>query len=138
APGAGFSAGEPFRPRSPNADSHSVAAEQLRDDSLLAWYRRLLALRNGIPALARGSYAQAHVAGQTWSYQRVLGRQTALVLINYGAGPASIELEGLAAGLRLRAQLPGSKRSMRVNANGRARLRLPPRSVAVYLAGGAP
>jgi glycosidase len=134
---AGFSAAAPFRPVSPNAASHNVAVESAQRDSLLAWYRTLIGLRNRLPALARGSYAGARVDGAVWSYRRVLGGQTVLVAINYGSAAATVGLEGLPARARFRAALPREPKSLRVDASGGLQLVLPAQSVAVYVDGAA-
>lgn len=134
---AGFSTATPFRPLSPNARSHNVAAQRRRGDSLLAWYRRLLGLRNDIPALARGRYEGARVDDATWSYRRVLDGQVALVAINYGTAAATLELRELGAGRRFEQRLPRSSSALLADESGAARLRLPAQSVAVYVSADA-
>ncbi|HEY0307577.1 MAG TPA: alpha-glucosidase [Acidobacteriaceae bacterium] len=51
---AGFTVGTPWLPV-PTASNANVAAEDTNPDSLLNWYRKLIALRRSNPALASGS-----------------------------------------------------------------------------------
>lgn len=135
---AGFGAGVPFRPLSPNTDTHNVEAQSERPDSLLAWYRALLALRNGVPALARGSYEQARVDGATWHYRRRLGDQGALVLINYGRRAQEIAIGDLPRNTNWHRALPATGPELAVDADGGFRVRMPAKSVVVFLNDAAP
>lgn len=49
-------AADPWLPFAPDADERSVAAQRDRPDSILHWYRRLLALRRATPALHHGTW----------------------------------------------------------------------------------
>src|SRR4249919_510792 len=87
---SGFGAGKPWRPLAGNITTQNVAAESTRQDSLLGWYRRVIGLRNAVPALSRGRYTEARVDGLVWTSRRVLEGQEALVLFNFGQEPAAI------------------------------------------------
>ncbi|MES1239413.1 MAG: alpha-amylase family glycosyl hydrolase, partial [Chloroflexota bacterium] len=53
-PGFGYTSGTPWLPFSPEAPERNVAAQAADPDSILSWYRRLLAFRAATPALHEG------------------------------------------------------------------------------------
>ncbi|MCX2864719.1 alpha-amylase family glycosyl hydrolase [Paucibacter sp. PLA-PC-4] len=126
----GFSSAEPYRQPSPNAASHNAAAQAADPNSLLNFYKAMLRLRNTLPAIARGSYEAAQVEGQVMSFRRRLGREQALVVINYGAQAAPTPHMNLPAGARLQAVYPRGQVRLRTDAQGGPPI--PARSVAVY------
>ncbi|MBL8510665.1 MAG: alpha-amylase, partial [Betaproteobacteria bacterium] len=102
----GFTRGKPFRPLSPNAATHNAAAERRNPQSLWAFYKAMLALRNTRPSIAQGSYDAPFVQGQVLGFQRSFQREKTWVLINYGTSDATVSLEGLPAGAKLQALYP--------------------------------
>jgi alpha-amylase len=56
-PSAGFSSAEPWEVLSADPASVNVADEAADPDSLLNWYRQLIAFRNGQPMLTTGTFA---------------------------------------------------------------------------------
>lgn len=133
--GAGFTTGTPFRPLAPNAATHNVRSQQRRPGSIHAFYKAMLALRNGRASIARGGYGQAFAAGLTLGFQRMLGGERSLVLIHYGTEPAAVEIPGLSSGMRLRPLHPAAEagaRPLRASPGGRLTLALAPRSVQVF------
>jgi glycosidase len=120
---AGFTSGTPFRALGGNVATHNVAAQAADPGSLLAHYRALLALRNSRPSLARGSYEHAFVDGSVYGFQRVLGDERTLVLINYGDTPAELHWRGAAKRSRRLPLLPEG---------GEATAMLPAKSVRVF------
>jgi len=130
---SGFSAGgKAFRPLSPNAATQNAQAQAADPDSILNFYKAMLKLRNGLPAIARGSYRAAKAEGQTLSFQRVLGRQHCLVAINYAADVQRLSFEQLPRRTALRAAYPPSTTALLSDAQGRSQLSLPAQSLAVY------
>ena len=129
---SGFSPGQPFRPVSPNSSTHNAAAQASDPGSLLNFYKAMLKLRNGLPSIARGSYAAASTQGQVLSFQRRLGKEHTLVVINYGAADARLALSGLPARARLQAAYPGPAPTLRSGADGSAEIPIAAQSVAVY------
>lgn len=129
----GFSAsGKAFRPLSPNAGSQNAQAQAADPDSILNFYKAMLKLRNGLPAIARGDYRAARAEGQTLSFQRVLGRQHCLVAINYAAQTQRLGVAQLPKRTRLLAAHPPGAAALLSNAQGRAQIALPAQSLAVY------
>ena len=129
---AGFSSGVPFRPVAPNAATHNAAAQQADPGSIFHFYRSMLALRNGHPSIARGSYLNGRAEGQVLSWQRRLGREHTLVAINHGSSLAGTGVEGLPAGATLVQLYPDTTTRVPVDADGQARLALQPRGVRVF------
>jgi len=128
----GFSHGQPFRPLSPNAATHNAAAQARDPGSLLNFYKAMLKLRNNLPSIARGSYEAGGSEGRVLSFQRRLGQEHTLVVINYGEADATMPLAGLPARTRLQPAYPNSAKPLRSGADGSAQVVIPGQSVAVY------
>ena len=129
----GFTAGQPFRPVSPNAATHNAAAQRLDPDSLLSFYKAMLKLRNTLPSIAQGSYEAPFVSGRAMGYQRKLGSETTLVLINYAAAATRLEVSELAANGTLIPVYPAAAARLAVDRAGVADIMLPAQSVRVFL-----
>jgi glycosidase len=99
-PHAGFTKGTPFRAAAPNAASHNVLAQSAGTRSILRHYRDMLALRNAHPSIARGSWEHAFADGLVMGFQRALGSERTLVLINYGLSSREIAVPGLDASVK--------------------------------------
>jgi len=85
----------PWLPLPPDAATSSVAAQAARPDSMLALTRSLLAMRRAHPALQRGSYRPvADAPAGVFAYQRELGHDRLLVLVNFESSPAHVRLAG--------------------------------------------
>jgi alpha-glucosidase len=85
APNAGFSpeGATTWLPVNPNYAQGVTVADQQNDESLLGFYRRLLALRRATPALVEGEYDDQHEYAQEYfAFLRTTGDQTALVVLN--------------------------------------------------------
>ncbi len=98
---AGFTSGTPYRALASNVLTHNVQAQQSQPDSILSFYKAMLALRNARPSIARGSHDQPFVQGSLMGFTRTLGQERTLVLVNYGAQPARVTLTGLPASATL-------------------------------------
>jgi alpha-glucosidase len=89
-PGAGFTTGRPWLRFGLDADTRNVEAQAADPDSVLSFYRRLIALRTATPALQVGSFnplSDAH--DDVVAYTREADGQTILVLVNPGRVSAS-------------------------------------------------
>ncbi len=100
-PDAGFTTGTPWMTINANYPQYNVAVEQQDPTSLLAWYKELIAVRNGTPALRRGEYLPlASSAGSVLAFQRQHEQQTVLCLANTANFALSgVTVTGSAAGL---------------------------------------
>jgi glycosidase len=130
---AGFTTGAPYRALAANVATHNVAAQAADPQSILNFYKAMLKLRNALPSIARGSYRSGVTTGQTVSWQRRLGDETTLVVINYGSTPAAdLPLQALPAQAALQPLWPADAAALRADSQGRARVALPPQSVRVF------
>ncbi len=96
-PNAGFSPAEvtPWLPVAENFQMQNVAVELTQPDSMLNFTRRLVALRQGSPALNAGSYQAVDGVPQTcFVYLRQHGSERYMVLLNFSEQTEIIELAG--------------------------------------------
>ncbi len=90
-PGAGFTTGDPWLPLDPAADRLNVQTAGARADSLLAFYRRLIALRKTLPALQIGAYeplGEPHP--RVYVYRRATDEQSLVVALNFAGREAPL------------------------------------------------
>ncbi len=93
---AGFSTAPPWLPL--NVDwPHRNVAGMTESTSILALYRRLLAVRRAHPALAIGDFALLDSAGDVLAYERRHGTQRLIVALNFGTDAQRLELPGWAS-----------------------------------------
>ena len=130
---AGFTTGVPFRPVSPNAATQNAAAQAADPNSLLAFYKAMLRLRNTLPSIAQGRYMAPFVSGKVLGYQRQFEGERTLVLINYDSAAARVEVGGLPAGGTLVAAFPADAARAPVGAAGAAQIALAAQEVRVYV-----
>jgi glycosidase len=123
----GFTRGTPFRPVAPNVTTNNVHSQRGDPQSIYHFYRAMLTLRNARPSIARGSFEHSFADGLVLGFQRRLGRERTLVLINYGEQTSRVEVPGVGRRATLRPVYPQGA----VPRHGRA-LTLPPQSVHVY------
>ena len=99
-PHAGFTTGSPWLPVNPDASDVNAASETTDPNSVLSFYRRLIALRRRVPALVYGAYHDIdpdHPA--VFGYTRTLPDAACLVLMNFGRDPVVYRLPaGVVAG----------------------------------------
>ena len=129
---SGFTAGRPFRAMAPNASAQNAQAQASDPASILNFYKAMLKLRNSLPSIAQGSYEVATATGQSLSFQRRFGAELSLVVINYAGSAKSIKLAKLPGQATLQPAYPEDAKSARADRAGRATLKLPAMSVAVY------
>jgi glycosidase len=98
---AGFTTGTPWREVNYNYASYNVLVEDTDPGSLLNWYRLLIDVRNGTPALRRGTYTGlGSSAYEVMAYLRDYQGQKVLCMTNTADhGIGSITLSGSAASL---------------------------------------
>jgi glycosidase len=129
---AGFSTGVPYRGLSANVATNNVAAQLADPNSLHAFYKAMLALRNTRPSISAGSYEAATAAGATLGFQRTAGAQRTLVVINYGGAAASVDVAALPANATLTSLYPADSSTASADAGGAAHLSLAAQSVRVF------
>jgi oligo-1,6-glucosidase len=90
---AGFTAGTPWLPVNPNHTEINAAAQRDDPDSVLAHYKRLIALRHEEPAVALGDFTMLLPEDrQVYAFTRRLESTELLVLCNVSGDPAPVEL----------------------------------------------
>lgn len=129
----GFSTGTPFRAPSANVAAYNVQTQAAQQNSLLSWYKAVIAVRQAHPALRRGVHVSATAAGTTLSFQRQDGNQRAVVMINYGTGSALIGASGLPANGVLTSVFPASGTNADIDAGGSVSVSVPAQSVRVFV-----
>lgn len=132
-PLAGFTSGTPYRPIAPNAAQNNAQTQAADPNSLLNFYKAIIALRNRYPALAQGDYQAAWGQGSAIAFQRRFGRQTVLVAINYGAEAVVAEMQKPSTGKHWRPVYPAGAMALADNKTASAQLRLPAQSVQVFV-----
>jgi glycosidase len=132
---AGFTTGTPFRALSANVASNNVAAQSADPNSLLNFYKAVIAVRRAHPSLTTGTHAGAVASGTTLSFQRVQGNERAVVMINYGSTTANITAAGLPANAALVNAFPASGTDAAADATGSATVNVPAQSVRVFITG---
>lgn len=97
-PMAGFSrAHRSWLPLTPDHATVNVAAQRSDPTSLLNLYRRLLALRRGMPSIRYGSYAPIDATTEEiFAYQRSAGAESVLVVLNFSDHPVRFVHEQVA------------------------------------------
>ncbi|QTN26005.1 alpha-amylase [Rhizobacter sp. AJA081-3] len=130
---AGFTTGTPFRALSANVASNNVAAQSADPNSLLNFYKAVVAVRRAHPSLMAGTHAGATASGTTLSFQRAQGNERAVVMINYGAATANVTAAGLPANAALVNAFPASGTDAAADAGGSATVGVPAQSVRVFI-----
>ena len=82
---AGFTSGRPWISLPDNYKTINVKAEMADEDSILYYYRRLIAIRKEEPAVAEGSIEFIETSDpQILAYRRILGEDEILAIHNFG------------------------------------------------------
>ncbi|MDF2385621.1 DUF3459 domain-containing protein [Nostoc ellipsosporum NOK] len=84
APELGFTSGRPWLPVGPNHEALAVDVQDADPASLLAWTRRVLALRGASPALRTGDIAFHDAPGELLAFERAAEGERLLCLFNLG------------------------------------------------------
>ena len=94
APNAGFTKGQPWLPVPPTYRTHNVAAERADPNSILNFYRHVLALRRNNPAVREGKYVALNESDpNVLSYLRQYKDQAVLVVLNMSAAPQKVSFD---------------------------------------------
>ncbi len=96
---AGFSKAKPWLPVPPSAKTHNVASEMKDQNSVLSFYRQLLALRHREPALLEGNLEMLNESDpNVLTYVRRYKDETILVMLNMSAKDQQVGLDFSAMG----------------------------------------
>ena len=88
---AGFTSGRPWISLPDNYKTINVEAEMADEDSILYYYRRLIAIRKEEPAVAEGSIEFIETSDpQILAYRRILGEDEILAIHNFGSGEKAV------------------------------------------------
>jgi alpha-amylase len=128
----GFTTGTPFRPVAPLIQRNNAETQARDPQSIHAFYRAMLALRNQHPSIARGSYEAANAQGLVATWQRKFRGEHTVVAINYGKAEAPLRLAQLPPGARLASSYPQGLR-LRAAADGTLSTTVPAQGVQVYV-----
>ena len=97
---AGFSEAKPWLPVPDSYKTHNVATELKEPDSILNFYRRVLALRHKDPALRDGEYVALNENDpNVLSYLRRYKDEAVLVVLNMSSRPQKVSFNLQAQGL---------------------------------------
>jgi alpha-glucosidase len=87
-PNAGFTTGTPWNALPDTYKTYNVAHELKDPNSILNWYKQLLALRRSRPALLDGEYVALNEKDpNVFSYLRKIKNDAVIVVINMSAAP---------------------------------------------------
>ena len=125
------SSATPSRPLAPNQRTHNWRSQRADPGSIWHHYRAMLALRNRLPSIARGSYESPQVQGMVYAFQRRHENERTLVVLNYGKDPAAIRIDSLGADAKLVNEHPAGGAPSQADAQGSLLLALAPQSLRV-------
>jgi len=133
-PNAGFTTGTPWNAIPATYKTYNVADELKDPNSILNWYKQLLALRRSSPALLDGDYIGLNEKDpNVFSYLRKTATDAVLVVINMSATPQTVSFKLSKQRLNVKSAktLLTTQRSLQNNSSV-AQLSLEP--FAVYIA----
>jgi alpha-glucosidase len=91
---AGFTEGNPWLPAPPSYKTHNVATELKESDSILNFYRHVLALRHQDAALRDGDYIALNENDpNVLSYLRRYKDEAVLVVLNMSSSPQNVSFD---------------------------------------------
>jgi alpha-amylase len=137
-PAAGFSTVKPYRALATNYQTHNVASEEGKFDSLLETYRTLYAVRNAHPVLGTGVMTlQSKGGDRALIFTRKDASDEAAVLINLADRPQTLTVDtGVPGGNFVQSLMPpGSNLPAPVTADAMGRLTasVPAKWAAVFV-----
>ena len=115
-------------------DAFTAAGRTKDEQELYEYIRWLIYKRREFPVLQRGALINLYVAEQQYAYARVLSDTAAIVVFNNDDKAAEIEFDVKRAGLRDGVTILNLQTVNRdVLRNGKMRVNLPKRSVAIFV-----
>src|SRR5499427_142397 len=93
-PNAGFTKGIPWLPVPTSYLTHTAATEKADPNSILNFYKKLLAMRHSNPALLEGDYVAVNTNdSNVYSYLRRYKGQAVLVVLNMSPAPQKVSFD---------------------------------------------
>ncbi|SEJ46201.1 alpha-glucosidase [Propionispira arboris] len=90
---AGFTTGKPWLPVNENYRNINVACEQMKENSVFNYYKKLAELRKNYEALLQGRYQELLKSNEAiYAYLRILSEQTILIICNFSDKQTAYEL----------------------------------------------
>ena len=90
--GAGFSLASPWLAINSNHERINYESQKKNDDSILAFYKALIALRHSSETLVAGSFTPLYGDKNLMIYQRTLGKESYVTLLNFSKKTVKINL----------------------------------------------
>ena len=90
---AGFTTGKPWIGVNENYRYINAQEQRARPDSVFAFYKTLIALREQSPALLNGAFKRIKSPKNVFAYTRTLSEQNCLVLLNFNAKEVRLNKE---------------------------------------------
>ena len=97
-PGAGFTGGTPWLGINGNHVRINYSDQQGKEDSVLSYYKKMVALRASSDTLKYGGFAPAYARGGVIAYTRALGEERYITILNFSKKPARVTLDSIAVG----------------------------------------
>jgi oligo-1,6-glucosidase len=91
--GAGFTTGTPWLGINANYTRINVEAQQGDSDSVLSYYKRMIALRAGSDTLKYGDFKPLYATERIVIYNRILGDEKYTVALNFSKKPSKIHVK---------------------------------------------
>lgn len=92
--GAGFTTGTPWIGLNGNYRRINYAAQQKDEHSILAYYKRLIALRAGSETLKYGDFAPLYADNRVMAFARTLGHERYVTLLNFSKRAVKADFAG--------------------------------------------
>ena len=92
--GAGFTTGTPWLGINSNYKEINCAAQENDPDSILSYYKELIALRRESKALRGGEFTALETGKQVFAYRRTRGSEQLTVVLNFSDKPATCIYKG--------------------------------------------
>lgn len=90
---AGFTTGKPWLPVHENYQNINVACEQIKENSVFNYYKKLAEIRKNYEALLQGKYQELLKSNESiYAYLRILPEQTILIICNFSDKQTAYEL----------------------------------------------
>jgi len=93
-PGAGFTTGTPWLGINGNHKRVNYQEQVERSDSILSYYKELIAFRTKNDTLKYGDFTPVYAKGGVIAYQRSLGDEKFLVILNFSKKAAKVNFDG--------------------------------------------